>query len=206
MCYEQNDLRRRNSLKEVCGVVGTLGHASLIWGGPYTVLKVISVLHWLSYCLQIRVSTPSLGQFFPRRALVSHAKMCVLLSPIALPNGSVFFYSVVNRMLRLLLYSSLLFLPVHSLTFLRSGTFRSEKRGLSTPPLGTTVHSYTCTCIMMPRCSLFYLKVFVVFIFQLEGHLRARNNISGATNQVTSTAAYYSFPLAPRRAKFHTRS
>lgn len=90
--FVQNHLYRRNSLKEGSGSCRYSGHACLICWGPHIILKVIPLIHWLNYYLQINVPIPSLGQFFPRRALVSHAKMCVLASPIGLPSGLGFFY------------------------------------------------------------------------------------------------------------------
>jgi hypothetical protein len=54
--------------------------------------------------------TPALEQFFLRGFLVSLAKIHVVVSPLVLQIGSVsiLLLSVVNKMLRLLLYSSLL--------------------------------------------------------------------------------------------------
>lgn len=50
---------------------------------------------------------------FPEGLAASCAKMCVVVSPIGPPNRlSLLLLSVVNKMLRLLLYSFFLFLPV----------------------------------------------------------------------------------------------
>ena len=136
---------------------------------------------------------------FPEGCSVSQAEMPRVLSPWPASGPCLLFHSVLNRPLSLwdtALSSSLSFFKLLQLR---------DLQGLEERPLllCTTVHSYACMCILMPRCSLSDLKELGFYVFQLGGHLRAAGNICGAANQIMSRALYYSCLLAPKRAEFH---
>lgn len=119
-------------------MVGTLGHAWLVWWRPHTIIKVILSLHWLSYCLQIYVPTPS---SFPEEFLVLTAKMWVVVSSIDRPNRLSLLWTLYGKSNAETLVS-FLFLPVIFWPSLAQGTLGSRKEAASTVHYCAFIHIY----------------------------------------------------------------